>query len=277
MTPTPEMDHALLRAGAVAMAGSAIGMASIASKEAASYTVTTREMMMAMFRVWVAAPTSILRDPLAFITMVRDDFGDIKNHARTAAEEEYDRRVLAHEADPESPRPGGSKSNARKNGSNGVRQLRRVCENLAETVEGALEVALDALRIRDEGEPRLSFSQVCDILAQLKEARCAASRMKIKAGLDARGIYHAIGDDYAEKFTVITRAGKEFITLTADGNDFEVEVVSATSGKVYKTSQKLATDSRYGLKIANAFTRQAEDDQTHERHQIPTVAIRRSD
>ena len=277
MSPTPEQDHAGTRADAVRAAGRAIGVSSIASREAASCSVTTREMMMVIFRVWIAAPTTILRDPVAFMAMVKEDFALLKEGAREGAEAEYDRRVLAHEADPASPKPNCSKSIARKNGSNGVRQLRRACENLGETVEDAFEVAFDALRLRGPDEPRLSFAQICDVFALLKQERCAASRMKVRAGLDARGFYHPLGDDYAEKYTVIPRGGKEFLTLTDDGNEIEVEVVRITSGKLYKISEKLATDARYGLKKANAFMRQAEDAQTYERHEIPTVAIRRNE
>ena len=302
-------DHTEKRAEVVADAAETIGNASIASRQAGRLADATRFCFMQLFRVWLAAPVALRENTASLMEMIKGDFALTKKGAANRAVVEWDRMKELHDANPIHPAPFGTRADARKKGSKGARTQRRVLQNFGETVIQKFAVALDACRERGKDEDQLSYTQVCDILAQITEARCAGSRAMVFAGYtenDGRPRYYGLGSDYLDKFDIVwypvdpeghqaavlniehepeegDTAGThaQYLTLTVGAkrtaDTLEVAVIRIASGKVYKASADLAKDARNGLTVANAFIRQAEDASIPEAFQIPEVAADPSD
>lgn len=266
---------------AVKDCASACGKSSVSNKAADTANRKAQEELLKVMRVWLTAPKKILTNPALLNEMVTKSFEDGKKLAGEAAAEEWQDLTDLYQDKPER-QPKGSKRDAKKNGSKGLRQRRRDLENFQELVVLDLEAARDSVRERADNEPKLPWTEKCEIWKNPKVVRCSSSKNKIKVGRDKDKYVYPLGERYKKNYVVLTREvdGEEEeyceVSVGPNGAKEEIEVVIGLEeqGKLFAESLVLLEQSRRLIANRGKFVRDSLDEGTPEKYQIPEVAKR---
>ena len=261
--------HERKRATAVRQAGVAIGTASVTAAESQSQADTARAAVVRVLRAWGDWAIAVKATVAQLNAVICSDFAAMKKGAGTAAKRE---RLRVY---PDST--AAQLNAARKNGSKGLRQRRRPFQNWQECFNINRQAALDSVA----DDSKLSWSEKCEVWAEAKTARCAESRLKVIVGTSARGLVHALGENYKSAYEVDTRPGpdgepEEFclVTIGPKGatENISVTISEAPSGEVYQQMMEVVTISGNLLSNARKFLKDTEDAQTLAQYEIPPVA-----
>ena len=266
---------------AVKDCASACGKSSVSNKAAESAKQKAQEELLKVMRVWLPASKKILTNPALLNEMVTKSFEDGKKLAGEAAAEEWQDLTDLYQDKPER-QPKGSKRDAKKNGSKGLRQRRRDLENFQELVVLDLEAARDSVRERADNEPKLPWTEKCKIWEKAKVIRCSSAANKIVVGVDKDENVHILGEHYKKNYVVQTRKvgckTQEYceVSVGPNGAKEEIQVVIGLQeeGKLFAESIELLEKSRRLITNRGKFVRDALDEQTPEEYQIPEVAKR---
>jgi hypothetical protein len=266
---------------AVKDCASACGKSSVSNKTADTAKRKAQEELLKVMRVWLTASKKILTNPALLNEMVTKSIEDGKKLAGEAAAEEWQNLTDLYKNKPER-QPSGSKRDAKKNGSKGLRQRRRDLENFQELVGLDLEAAKDSVRKRADNEPKLPWTEKCKMWETAKVVRCSSSKNKIVVGVDKDENVHVLGEHYKKNYVVQTREvdGEEEeyceVSVGPNGAKEEIQVVIGLQeeGKLFAESLELLEKSRRLITNRGKFVKDSLDEQTLENCQIPEQAKR---
>ena len=179
--------------------------------------------------VWTNAPKSRLSDTERMRSDIESDFEAAKDGAEKAVLAMHDMRTQMA-AEGHGRAPALSRDDAKKNSTKGIRIRKIVLENTVETIQVDPALARDTYQLA--ASKKITWSELCQILAAPLLGRAMSSTLKVRVGIAADGRRRLMTVDYAKTHVVETRTLpdgtiQEFTTTTfgATGATEDVEVV----------------------------------------------------